>query len=160
MTARKAPTGLLGLKWGDDAAEGARKLGLSLDRWYPWSDPGFESSMDADHTRPVLGVEGVVLLVRAGKSLEGVQVIYRDCAKNDEQRKQLREGLRRELHVSAGDAEVPYEVWDDKSLVRLDIDERDGTCTLTVAGPRFGKVYAEELLRGGLGNVGGAMRPH
>jgi len=160
MTKPKAPTGLLGLQWGDDAAEGARKLGLVLDHWYPWSDPAFESSLDADHPRAVLGVEGLVLLVRAGKALEGVQVIYRGCAKNDEQRKQLREGLRRELHLSTADADVPYEIWEDKSLVHFDTDRRDGTCTLTVAGPRFGKVFAEQLLRGGLGNLGNAVKTH
>jgi hypothetical protein len=160
MSAHKAPTGLLGLKWGDDAVEGARKLGLVYDHWYLWSDPGFESSLDAAHPRSVLGVEGLVLLVRAGKALEGIQVIYHDCAKNDVQRKQLREGLRRELHVRSADSDVPYDVWEDKSLVRLDTDQRDGTCTLTVAGPRFGKVYADEILRGGLGNLGNAMRPH
>ena len=160
MTAQKGSTGLLGLKWGDDAAEGAKKLGLTCDRWDAWTDPAFETSIDMDHPRAVLGAEGLVRLVRTGgKALDGVQVIYRGCAGNEARKKQLRQGLRDELHVKAPDVDVPYEVWEDNSLVHLATDARDGTCTLTVAGPQFGKAFQSALLRGGLSNVGGATSP-
>jgi hypothetical protein len=160
MTAQKAPTGLLGLKWGDDAAEGARKLGLTCDRWDPWIDPAFETSIDLDHARAVLGAEGLVRLVRTGgKQLEGVQVVYRGCAGDDARKKTLREGLGRELNVKAPDVDVPYEIWSDNSLVHLATDPRDGTCTLTVASPAFGKAFETVLMRGGLSNVGGATGP-
>ena len=160
VTAQKGPTGLLGLKWGDDAAEGAKKLGLTCDRWDPWIDPAFETGIDMDHPRAVLGAEGSIRLVRAGgKQLDGVQVIYRGCAGNDARKKQLRDGLRDEFHLKAPDVDVPYEVWEDNSLVHLATDTRDGTCTLTVAGPRFGKAFQSALLRGGLGNLGGATSP-
>jgi len=160
MTAQKEPTGLLGLKWGDDAAEGARKLGLTCDRWDPWIDPAFETSIDLDHARAVLGAEGLVRLVRTGgKQLEGVQVVYRGCAGDDARKKTLREGLGRELNVKAPDVDVPYEIWSDNSLVHLATDPRDGTCTLTVASPAFGKAFETVLMRGGLSNVGGATGP-
>ena len=160
MTAQKGPTGLLGLKWGDDAAEGARRIGLVCDQWDAWIDPAFETSLDVTHPRAVLGAEGVVRLVRAdGKQLEGVQVVYRGCARDNARKQQLREGLRRELNVKSPDVDVPYEVWEDHPLVHLATDPRDDTCTLTVAGPRFGKAFADALLRGGLGNLGGATGP-
>lgn len=161
MTKQTAPIGLLGLTWGDDAAEGARRLGLTCDRWDRWSDPAFETSIDLDHPRAVLGSEGLVRLVRAGgKQLEGVQVTYRGCAGDDARNRQLREGLRQELHVKSPDVAVPYEIWGDKSLVHFAADPRDGTCTLTVAGPRFGKAFADALLRAGVRNVGDSLTPH
>jgi hypothetical protein len=158
--ASKAPTGLLGLTWGEDAAEAGRTAGLKLDRWDPWVDPAFETSIDLDNPRVVLGVEGLVRLVRVGaKQLEGVQVVYRSCARDEARRRTLRDGLRHELHVKAPDVDVPYETWEDGSLVHLASDPSDGTCTLTVAGPRFGKAFAAVLLRGGVGNLGGAIGP-
>lgn len=160
MTGRKSPTGLLGWKWGDDAAECARQAGLVCTRWDPWVDPAFETSIDLDHPRAVLGVEGLVRLVRAGgKDLEGVQVTYRGCARDDARKRQLREGLQRELHVRSPGVDVPYETWADNSLVHFVIDPRDDTCTLTVAGPRFGKVFAAALLGGGVGGLGAAVAP-
>ena len=163
MTAQKAataPTGFLGLQWGDDAAEGARRIGLTCDRWEPWIDPAFETSMDLDHPRAVLDVQGVVGLVRdSRKQLVGVQVIYRDCATNDVLKRQLRDGLRRDLHVKSTDDALPYEVWPDHSLVRL-ATRRDGVCILTVAGPDFGKPYADQLVREGVSDLGSALTPH
>jgi hypothetical protein len=159
MTAQKGPTGLLGLTWGEDAADGARRIGLVCDPWTAWIDPAFETSLDAAHPRAVLGAEGVVTLVRAGKQLDGVQVIYRGCARDAARKQLLREGLRRELHVESTDVDVPYQVWEDHSLVHLETDTRDDTCTLTVAGPRFGKAFQDALMRGGLSKLGGAMRP-
>ena len=41
MSGQKGPTGLLGLTWGEDAADGARKAGLVCDHWDPWIDPAF-----------------------------------------------------------------------------------------------------------------------
>jgi hypothetical protein len=95
----------------------------------------------------VLGGEGVVRLVRyGGKQLDGVQVIYRGCAGDDARKRKLREGLGRELAVKSPDVDVPYETWNDSSLVHFVADPNDGTCTLTVAGPRFGKAFAAALM--------------
>jgi hypothetical protein len=159
VTGQKAPTGLLGLTWGEDAAAGAHRLGLTIARWEPWIDPAFETGVDLDHPRTVLGVEGVVRVVRGGVQLGGVQVIYRACAGDEARKRQLREGLRRDLHVKSPDVDVPYEIWADGSLVHLVADPSDGTCTLTVAGPRFGKAFEAAVLRGGLGRLGGALAP-
>ena len=160
MTGHKAPTGLLGLQWGDDAADGARRLGLVCDRWDPWIDPEFETSIDFDHPLAVLGVQGLVRIVRgAGRQLDGVQVIYRACAGDDARKQALRQELHRELHLKSPDVDVPYEIWHDHSLVHFIADPSDGTCTLTVAGPRFGKAFEAALLRGGLGNLGAATGP-
>jgi hypothetical protein len=160
VTGHKAPTGFLGLKWGDDAAEAARQLGLVCDRWDPWIDPAFETSIDFDHPLAVLGAEGLVRIVRgSGKQLDGVQVVYRACAGDDARKQRLRKGLHDELHVKTVDVDVPYQVWHDNSLVHFAADPADGTCTLTVAGPRFGKAFEAALLRGGLGNVGAAVGP-
>jgi hypothetical protein len=161
MSGHKGPTGLLGLKWGEDAADGAHRLGLTSDRWDPWIDPAFETTIDFDHPHPVLGVDGLVRLVRIvdTKLLDGVQVIYRGCAGDDAQKQLLRKQLHDELHVKTVDVDVPYETWHDHSLVHFVADPSDGTCTLTVAGPHFGKAFEAALLRGGLGNVGGAVGP-
>lgn len=160
MTKSIGPTGFLGLTWGEDAAAGARRIGLAVPRWDPWIDAGFETGADLDHPRTVLGEEGLVRVVRvaAGGGLDGVQVIYRGCAADDARKRRLRDGLRRELQLKSPDVDVPYEVWEDKSLVHFAADPRDDTCTLTVAGPRFGKVFAAVLLRDGLGGVGAAIR--
>jgi hypothetical protein len=53
------------------------------------------------------------------------------------------------------DVDVPYETWGDSSLVHFVADPNDGTCTLTVAGPRFGKAFASALMRGGIGTWAG-----
>lgn len=159
MTGQRAPTGLLGLTWGDDAAAAARQLGLVISRWEPWIDPAFETSIDLEHPRVALGAEGLVRLVRGGARLDGVQVVYRACATDDARQRQLRAGLRDELHLKAPDAAVPYEVWGDHSLVHFVTDARDGTCTLTVAGPRFGSSFRAALLRGGMRDLGGALQP-
>jgi hypothetical protein len=160
MSKRTAPTGLLGLTWGDDAADAARRLGLTFKTWDAWIDPAFETGIDLDHARAVLGAEGLVRFVRVGgKELDGIQVIYRACAGDDARKRQLREGLRQELHLKSPDVDVPYEVWSDSSLVHLGADPGDGTCTLTVAGPRFGKAFGDYLMRSGLGGVGAATNP-
>jgi hypothetical protein len=160
VTGHKGPTGLLGLHWGDDAADGARRIGLQCDRWDPWIDPQFETSIDFEHPRAVLGAEGLVRLVRvAGHELEGVQVIYRACAGDETRKQALRAALHSELHVKSTDVDVPYEIWHDNSLVHFIADPSDGTCTLTVAGPRFGKAFEAALLRGGLGNLGASVPP-
>jgi hypothetical protein len=159
MSAQKGPTGLLGLTWGDDATDGAQRIGLVCDHWDAWIDPAFETSLDLAHPRAVLGTEGVVRLVRAGKQLDGVQVVYRGCARDAARKQLLREGLRRELHMKSPDVDVPYQVWEDQSLVHLATDSRDDTCTLTVAGPRFGKAFQDALIHGGLTNLGGAVGP-
>lgn len=161
VTAKTAPSGLMGWKWGDDAAECARQAALTCERWYPWTNPAFETSMDFDHPRTVLGATGLVNLVRSdGKQLEGVQVIYRGCTSDEVHQRELRAALRQELHVSSPDVEVPYQVWEDDSLVHFETSKRDDTCTLTVAGPRFGKAFAAALLARGLSDVGAAMTPH
>lgn len=159
VTGHKAPTGFLGLTWGEDASSAARRLGLSCAQWSPWVDPAFETCIDLDHPRPVLGAEGLVRLVRTdGKLLEGVQVVYRACPNGDQ--RPLRAGLRTELHVKSPEAPVPYEIWSNHALVHFVADPADDTCTLTVAGPRFGKAFEAALLRGGLGDLGTALRPH
>lgn len=160
MTAHKPLTGFIGLTWGEDAAEAGRTLGLTYDRWDPWVDPAFETSIDLDHARSVLGAEGAVRLVRdRAKQLGGIQVVYRACAGDDARVRQLRAALGREFHLRSPDVDVPYEIWDDQSLVHFVSDPRDGTCTLTVAGPSFGKAFQAVLLRGGLGGLGAATAP-
>lgn len=157
MTARKGPTGFLGLTWGDDPVECARRLGLTLNTWNPWVDPKFETSMDLT-ARPVLGADGSVALVRADKRLVGVQVYYDDCARNEARKQLLRDNVRREFHLDVGDG-LPYEKWSDGSLVHL-VTRRDGACILTVAGPALGKPYADHELQQGLGDLGTKLTPH
>lgn len=151
-----APT-VLGLRWTEDAAGAARRLRLRT-AWSPWSDPEFETSQDAERPLEVLGERGVVRLVRAGRGLEGVQVSYTDCAAS--RRARLVRALARDLGLESAQSDVPYEVWGDDSLVHFETDAQDGTCTLTVAGPRFGRAFQRSLLRSGLEGLSGALRPH
>lgn len=160
MANRKGPTGFLGAAWGDDATEAAHKLSLTIERWNPGLDPRFESGADLDHPRPVLGVDGVITLVRGpDKQLVAMQIIYRDCAADDARKRDLVAALKRELDVKVDGGALPYQVWPDQSVVHL-VARRDGTCLLTVAGAVFGKPYVEQVLRDGLGDVGASMTPH
>ncbi len=151
------PRGFLGLTWGEDAGGGARRLGLVLDRWYPTSAPTFETAMDV-HPRPVLGVDGRVALVRdAERRLVGVHIYHDDCPR-DGGRLRLRAARAPRALLRAAQGPL-YAKWRDGSLVHLEA-RREGTCTLTVAGPAFGPGFAAVLLRRGLGDVGAAMTAH
>ena len=152
------PRGFLGLTWSEDAVNGAGRTGLELYRWYAAREPGFETAMDL-YPRPVLGVDGRVALVRdRERRLAGVRVYYEDCPRGSPRVQQLAESARREFELDAT-AGLPYVRWRDGSLVHLEA-RREGTCTLTVAGPEFGDAFAAVLLRQGLGDLGAAMTAH
>jgi hypothetical protein len=155
-----APVGPFPLHWGEDAQEGAHRLGLTSIRWQPWSDPAFEIGVDLDHTQTVFGIEGMVNLVRtSGKSLEGIQVIYQACAHDEARKRVIRDALRSNLQLEPSDADGPYKVWSDRSLVRFAADPVNDRCVLTIAGPRFGPAFSGALIREGFQNLRGAMGP-
>jgi hypothetical protein len=84
------------------------------------------------------GVDGRVALVRdAERRLVGVHVHYEDCAHGSPRVLQLAEAVRRKFALDATSV-LPYTTWRDGSLVHLEA-HREGTCTLTVAGPASGE---------------------
>ena len=147
------PSGLLGLKWGDDAVAAAARLGIRCEPWDPWEGgSGFEACADRDRPVTAFGAPANARLVRLAGNLDGVQLLFGACAAR---RKRLRDAVVAAFDLDSH-SDDPYQTWDDGSLVRLAHDGRDDTCTLTVAGPRFGKAYQSWLLAQGLGSLGGA----
>ena len=106
-----------------------------------------------------MGEEGYVVLVRQGGRIEGIQVVYYRCTTAESRKRRLHEALGRELRLKEPHVETPYEIFRDDSLVHFALDPHDDTCTLTIAGPRFGKVFKASQIRSGLRGLGGAMRP-
>lgn len=152
------PKGALGLSWGEEAASAAARLGLSCEGWEAWEGGGgVESCADYGHDAEAFGARGRVRLFRHGAALEGVELTFRGCG-GDWAR--LRDAVRSAFDLDTESETDVYATWASGEAVRLTRDERDDTCTLTVAGPRFGKAYAAYVLGGGLRGLASGLTPH
>lgn len=151
----KQPEQVLGVTWGEDAREAGDRLGVECGTWEPWGDgTEFERCLSAAPTTH-FGRLCHVLLVRLGAGLEGLQFLYPSSTDSPVA---LRESVRGAFELEAGDDPDLYHGTGSGSLVRFACDE-GGACTLTVAGPRFGDVYAARELASGLGDLGAGLRP-
>ena len=150
------PQGVLGVKWGEDAAAAARQLGVACDAWSRWEggEP-YEVCLSSGANLPAFGETANVQLVRRGTALVGARLLFRDCASRWAA---LRDTIRSEYDLEPSDDE-PYARWRSGEVVRLSRDARDGTCTLTLADSHFGEAYAAFLLKQGAAGVGASMRP-
>ncbi len=152
------PSGAIGLKWGENVIQAAPRAGLVCQDWDPWPGlEGFEVCYERDHPVSVLGEKANVDLIRQGPALEGVQLIFKDCA---ERWGKVHDAVIREFGLGSDASETPYQVFRDGSLVRVERDLPQNLCRVMAAGPSLGKVYKGYLLKQGIQGLSGAMRPH
>ncbi len=153
----KEPEGFLGLRWGEDASTASVRVGLQCDVWTPWLDgSAFESCSNPTHDITALAEPARVRLIRQGKRLAALQLHFADC---HARQRRLREAIRTEFAIEAPDDDDPHVTWESGALVRLEHDTADGSCTLTIAGPAFGRAYADHRLRESLGGLSAGMKP-
>ena len=154
-----SPQGLLGVRWGDSPSVAIAKLGVSCPAtgaWEAWEGGGgVTACFDVDHPVTAFGGSAYVRLFRMDDRIEGMSLRFMGCGVR---RDSLREAVRAEFKMPAGDGD-PYQVWPDHALVHLRYDGGDDSCTLVLAGPRFGKPYAAFVLARGLGDLSKGLRP-
>ncbi|MGH2531397.1 MAG: hypothetical protein ACRDJW_03725 [Thermomicrobiales bacterium] len=151
----KQPDQVLGVAWGEDAHAVADRLGVACGEWEPWGDgTRFETCLAAAPST-FFGRECHVLLVRYGMRLEGLQFLFPGHAGSQ---RALREAIRTAFGLEVGGDPDLYHGTGGGGLVRFTCDE-GGACTLTVAGPHLGNVYAARELARGLGALGASLRP-
>ncbi len=156
QTGEKAPGGLLGIAWGEDAQAAAGKLGLECGRWTPWEGGSeYEACFDTDHPVEAFGSQAMIRLFRKEGRLQGMSLRYRQGGMK---RSALTDAVGKEFQMTTTEGN-PYKVFDDGSVVRLDYDRGDDTCELTVTGPDFGKVFAGYVLGVGLRGMAAGLRP-
>ena len=138
-------SGMLGGKWGEDAEQRARDLGLRCQQWLPWDEAcGFELCADQEKQVTHYGHPATLYLIRRQGKLEAVQLRFR---RDDAVWRDVRAGAEKEfgLKKPAAADDGLYQVFKDRSLVRL-MKEPPQSMLLTVAGPRFGAFYSDRLL--------------
>lgn len=135
-------------RWDEDISAVSARLRLSCKEWRRWREGRpFESCSGApDATVHAFGGTALMTLIRQGSSVEGVVLDFRDCSTEGPA---LAAAIRKELGTAADDGSDPYEIRADDSLFHF----RRSTCTLTLAGPRFGPAFSAALLGEGLGGL-------
>ena len=145
--------GALGARWGDDAEKAAARLGAPCAgaRWSRWRGPGgFEACENLDTKVSAYGGQAFLRYYRRGERLEGIALRYTHA-----RWPAVRAAALADLPLSRGawTAPAPYEVFLDRSLVRVEEDRSDDGFTIVVASPAFGKEYAGYVLGQGLGGL-------
>lgn len=154
----RAPSGILGVQWGDDAAQSAKHIGLDCQEWQAWEGgEGFEVCSNVGHPIELYGGQAYVRLVRHGTRLEGVDLSFPNRSW-----KELRAAAAPDLHLGSGESEsdAPYVCWSSGVLVHVASNGPGGGHSITVAGPRFGEAYKRYLLKQGMGGLGHSLQPH
>ena len=151
------PRGILGLRFGADAAEAAARTNLRCEEWRPWEGgEGFDTCSDIASPVEAFGAQATIRLIRKNGKLEAVELTFRNCA---EAWDRLSVAVASELHLNPADDTGIYQVWRSGEVVHLAPDRRDNTCTLTVGGAEFGTAFQSYQLRLGLAGLGSSMRP-
>jgi hypothetical protein len=149
------PSGMLGVRWGDDSAGAARKLHVDCATWHQWTDraPGFEECVDVNHPIDAFGRKAYAHLYRAGDRIEGLALKFLVCRDDPQLDKTIRDKF------SLEDSKLPYYVvyWGD-GVVHYERTDIIDDCVLTVAGSRFGKAFQSYQLYLGLANFSAHMR--
>jgi hypothetical protein len=157
------PSGLLGVRWGADSGEAARRLDIACERWEPLTDTlGFEVCADPNHGVTAFGRPARLRLIRDGAGVAAMQLAF-DGGGADWPA--FTAAVIKELRLSADrGANTPvrqslYETWRDGRVVHFSTpDSRDG-CLLTVAGPAYGRAFQQMMLRVGLSGLGAGLTP-
>ena len=148
--------GFLGIKWGDDANGAAASLGVSCDEWKSWEGgQDYKACFDINHPVEAFGRKAFVRLFRHQNRLEGLSLRFMHCGAT---RAELAAAVRQEFALAEANG-LPYDVFADGAAVHLDYDSGDDTCTLTIAGPRFGKAFAAYQLEQGFKGLALGLRP-
>jgi hypothetical protein len=152
-----SPAGFLGVNWGDDADSAAARLGLHCAAWAAWEgEHGYEACFDTNHPVAAFGRTAFVRLFRQQQRLEGLSLRFMHCGAT---RAELAAAVRQEFALPESD-ELPYHVFADGAAVHLAYDSSDDSCTLTSAGPRFGRAFAAYQLERGFKGLAHGLRPH
>jgi hypothetical protein len=150
--------GLLDIKWGDDAAAAGGRVGVTCKEWEAWvGGEGIEACFDIDHPVQAFGEAAFVQILRRGAAVVGVQLKYSQCEADRWER--LRAEIAKELDVRSADATI-YRVYGDGSALHADRDRRIAQCTVTAAGPDFGRAFQAYQVMLGLGELADKLRPH
>src|SRR5262249_25401572 len=150
--------GLLGVKWGDDAAAAGGRIGVTCKEWQAWvGGQGIETCFDFDHPVEAFGGAAFVQILRRGTAVVGVELNYSRCEADNWER--LRAAIAKELGVSSADATI-YQVYGDRSVLHVARDRRGDTCTVTAAGPDFGPTFQSYQIMLGLRDLADKLRPH
>jgi hypothetical protein len=153
----RQPKGALGVKWGDDAASAADKLSIVSRQWASWEGgQGFETCIDFDHLVHAFEMEAIARLIRHGSNLEGLQLIFQNCADRWDE---LFDSVCREFDLSVDSKTDIYVTWGSGEAIHLIHDESFRVCTLTIAGARFGLAYAGYVLGRGFGTLATSLKP-
>lgn len=146
----RAPGGALGVRWGTDAELAAEALGLAGRPWLPWrGDPEFETCDDPAVRVDAFGAQGRPRVIRWGKRVAGMQLEYPAPACGE---------VGSQVAAAWGiDGPAPYRQWLRGQVVHLWTDATG--CTLTLSGARWGRAFAADQLRQGLGGLAGGLQP-
>jgi hypothetical protein len=133
-------------------------LHVSLSDWSPWvKDSPYESACDLASNVTFFGQSWTVCAIRKRDRIVGIDLLRRGL--NAEQRQVLK---RQVAHVYGIEETVEpdlYSVGANGSVIRLR-QNREGETRLTVTDGEFGRVYAAQVLKEGLGDVERALTPH
>ncbi len=153
------PSGMLGVKWGDNASKVATSLGMVCNTWEPWEGGhAFSTCFDTTSKARFFGEEAYVRLFQKDGQLVGLSLRFLKC--DDHQIQSLRDAVRKEFHLKGSANENPYEIFSNHALVHFSQARSDMTCTLTVAGSTFGADFEKYLLAQGLSNLSRELRPN
>ena len=144
-------SGAVDMRWGDDAANVAARHGAPCSAWSAWGPTsGVESCENDERLVRAYRRDAYLRLYRRGDRLEGLALRFPHARWAT-----LRGAVLADLPLWGGTSgpDLPYEVFFDDSLVRVEEDEREGSTTLTVMGPAIGKAYVGYVLGQGLGGL-------
>lgn len=155
MASCAGPSGLLGVRWGEESAAAARKLRIQCPTWTEWqSQTGFEECEDLQHPVEAFGRRPIVRLYRAGNRIEGISLEFLGCSDSARLEETLIETYDQER--SSHPLYVAY--WDDGVVHFERALTAQDSCVLTVAGPRFGKQFQAYQLKLGFANLSAGLR--
>jgi hypothetical protein len=156
LGADNLPQGIMGIQWGAEATEAATRLGLSCQEWKVWEGKrGYETCFDIDHPADAFDRKAYVRLFRSQNRLEGVSLRFMHCGAT---RNELADAVRRTFNLKATEGTL-YHILSNGEVVHLGYDNSDDSCSLTVAGPRFGKAFADYLLETGFRDLADELGP-
>jgi hypothetical protein len=143
---------------GESPSRLEARLHVSLSDWSQWvKDSPYESACDLTARVNFFGESWVVCAIRSRDRIVGVELHGRgvDAAAFAK----VKEKVAREYGLENKGQPDLYSVESDGSVVRLR-QTPDGETKLTVTDGEFGKVYAAQALKEGLGNFERALTPH
>ena len=149
------PSGLLGVRWGDDSTVAARKLRIDCSTWNQWDGQhGFDECEDWTHLVDAFGRRAAAHLFRAGNRIEGLALEFPGCRDDPQLDKVIRDKFGIE------ESKLPYyKVYWGNGVVHYERSDAANNCMLTVGGGRFGEAFQTYQLGIGLRDLSAGLRP-